>query len=32
MLAHVIESLTTLLISINKQNKVKESGIKVTGV
>lgn len=31
-LARTLESLTVLLISINKQNKVKESGIHITGV
>ncbi len=28
----LLERMTVLLISINKQNKVKESGLKVTGV
>jgi len=30
--ARLLERMTALLISINKQNKVKESGLKVTGV
>ena len=30
--ARLLENMTALLISINKQNKVKESGFKVTGV
>ena len=30
--AGLLERMTVLLISINKQNKVKESGLKVTGV
>jgi 8-hydroxy-5-deazaflavin:NADPH oxidoreductase len=30
--AGTLERLTGLLISINKQNKVKESGIKITGL
>ena len=27
-----LERMTALLISINKANKVKESGIKITGI
>jgi NADPH-dependent F420 reductase len=30
--AGLLERMTALLISINKQNKVKESGLKVTGI
>ena len=30
--AGILERMTVLLISINRQNKVKESGLKVTGV
>jgi NADPH-dependent F420 reductase len=30
--ARLLERMTALLISINKQNKVKESGLKVTGI
>jgi NADPH-dependent F420 reductase len=31
-LARILESLTVLMLSINKHNKVKESGIHITGV
>ncbi|MBI4474470.1 MAG: NADPH-dependent F420 reductase [Acidobacteria bacterium] len=31
-IAGILESLTVLLISINKRNKVKESGIEITGL
>jgi len=31
-IAGIIERITVLLISINKQNKVKESGFQITGV
>ena len=31
-IAGLLEQLTVLLLSINKQNKVKESGFKITGV
>src|SRR4051812_17729243 len=30
--AHLLECMTLLLISINKANKVKQSGLKVTGI
>jgi 8-hydroxy-5-deazaflavin:NADPH oxidoreductase len=30
--ARLLESMTALLISINRQNKVKESGLKITGI
>ncbi len=30
--ARLLENMTALLISINKQNKVKESGLKITGI
>jgi NADPH-dependent F420 reductase len=30
--ARLLECMTLLLISINKQNKVKESGLRVTGI
>ena len=30
--AYLLECMTLLLISINRQNKVKESGLKVTGI
>jgi NADPH-dependent F420 reductase len=30
--ARLLERMTALLISLNKQNKVKESGLKVTGI
>ena len=30
--ARLLEHMTALMISINKQNKVKESGLKITGI
>ena len=30
--ARLLECMTALLLSINKQNKVKEAGLKVTGL